>query len=449
MLNLAAMGLVFAVIWRFPLAGYGLYLAFATPLVNVLAILVHPFLGSAGYLLTTAFLLKRRFTLKQWAHLNMTEAACLGLTLVVLFRTVQLTPIQGPTSYISPLVYASLWFPFLAVARSLGEKEMNILRELAVFGLFAIGVFSLLGFLTGDSRILMMSQLAPEGMFMDEGRFSLGDMLTKRQITIGVFNYLPYAYWLLLYSMLRKTRTTRIRTIYYGSAFVGAWTTVFISVTRSLLIEMVAGTLLVFAVFWFRRPERRLTLAIQRRKLVVAAIFLGTIIFFAASNFGKIHSAFQNRFESVGFEDHNTVVRIEDSRLALEYLLKTMPIFGAQGPSPRMNYRRVGDPSLLLVVWLYYGLIGMMLFMLTIFPAFGYLARSWHRLYIKAADPVLVACLTSWAMIHLMQMIITGCYLQPTDALFIMWFIAEVSRLRNHSKRVAPVAATRITNGRR
>ena len=132
---------------------------------------------------------------------------------------------------------------------------------------------------------------------------------------------------------------------------------------------------------------------------------------------------------TLGLQDASYLGRLYDNLDAWDYLTSTFPVFGAPGLDPRMNYTRSGDPSLLIIVWLYYGLVGLALFLLMMFSTLARLARLWFRRRQFDADRILLSCLLVWALVHVMQMIITGCYLQRPDVLFLMWFIAEVSRL--------------------
>jgi hypothetical protein len=416
-----------AVTWRWPLAGYGIFLAFATPLVNLLGYLVHPFTGQVCYMLATVLIFHRLIGRRQLFPLDRSELACLILTLIVFARTVVLTRYIGPTSYIYPLFYASLWAPFLIVVRRLDDREIRILRDLAVFGLFAIGIFSLLGYFTGNASVLELSMTKQLDEQVAAVQLMPYEILAARHQTLGVYNYVPYAYWLLLFAVFGGSHFTRVRTILYMFASLGAWVTMLISVTRSLLAEMLTGTFLVLWVWWLKRPKQSIPSA-HRQNMFFAVILFGVLLFLVTGNFGEMMSAFQERFSSFSNQDQSFMGRVDDNLNAWDYLTSTFPLFGAPGPVPRMNYTRAGDPSLLLIVWLYYGLIGLILFLLMILPTLMRLVQIWFRRRQSAADSILIACLTGWALVHVMQILIMGCYLQQTDVLFLMWFMAEVKR---------------------
>lgn len=423
----------FVAVWRRPLVGYGIFLALSTPLVNLMEMLVHPFLGALCCTLATGLLFIRRFGRRHWLPLNWVELACAGLTLIVLVRSIELTEYQGPTSYVYPLFYASLWMPFLLVVHRLDDSEIRMLREMAVFGLFVIGIFSLVGYLTGSARVLELSQTARLNEEFVTGKLSLVEILKNRYQITGIFNYLPYAYWLLLYCFFDKIRITKAQTIYYAITFIGTWSAILISVTRSLLIQMSAGTLLVVLLWWVKRPKQKVA-NIRRQKVLLASLLFGVLVFWGTGKFDEILISFQGRFTTFGFADKTFMARVEDSRLAWNYLVDTLPLFGSPGPNPRMNYVRVGDPNMAMVVWLYYGLIGLLLFLLIVFTAFHWLARLWRRSDQTMRDPLIIACLTAWGAVYLMQIVIVGNYLQQTDVLFFMWFIAEISRLWRPAK---------------
>ena len=200
----------FAATWRWPLAGYAIFLASATPLVNLMGGIIHPSGPILCYFLATMLILWKKMGRKKGIPLDWTEIACIALTIVVLFRQIEMASLRGSTFYIQPILYASLWAPFLLVVRRLSDEEMKTLRYIAILGLFVIGIFPMLGYLTGSEQILEVSRpmFSPEQMIA--GKMSDFGIQYSRQITVGAFNYLPYAYWILLYAIFSRLYYNKI-----------------------------------------------------------------------------------------------------------------------------------------------------------------------------------------------------------------------------------------------
>ena len=144
--------------WRWPLVGYGLFLISNTPLLKLMSGRIHPFCADLCFLLATVLLLARPTRTQRPVRHDFTVSACLALTLIVLVRQMLLTEHKGPTSYAYPLVFACLWGPLLLALRRLEDKDLENLREIAIFCGFIIGTFTMLGVLTGNGWVLEMSR---------------------------------------------------------------------------------------------------------------------------------------------------------------------------------------------------------------------------------------------------------------------------------------------------
>jgi len=381
--------------------------------------------------LATLVLLLRIRRRSEGIRLDFTDLVALLLTVLIFVRQTMLQDYSKLTSLLQPLWYACLWGPLLIALRRVDEKTIIRLREMIIFFAFVIGVVGTLAYLSGSSRLLDMAQYGKADDWTAghaSAKERMNDIVASRYLVIGVYTFLPYAYWLVLYNMFGSARQSPLRTMYYTVTLCGMWICFGTSLSRSIALVFGMGTVII--VGYSLLKQRLLSLAGLRRFGPTLLIIL--LIFGAAApvaNVGGVLENLNGRLATIGKNDPTTLSRFDDSSKLWTYLLKVPTLFGDPGPDPVANYGHdLGDPNLPLYVWLYYGIGGLLLFLILFLPQLLRVGLAWIRTNRPRHDPAFLACMSGWALFYVCQLGFLGNYLQSSDVFFMTFFLAATGR---------------------
>ncbi len=411
------------VAWLRPVLGYALFMFLQTPLFNLAGKLVHPQLASAILILATIKLL-----FSHRSRLRGLEICALTLSLIVLLRQCELKQEFGfgPGQCVQLLSLAFLWGPLLVAFNRLSDDEMASLRLWMCMAGIVVGVWGTMVYLTGNEYLMQMAiwGIPDSGDAMSD--LTLGDtawIVKNRFIVMGLFTVIPSAYWYVLRGALVQTRHHWLWNLAMYAGVGTILIAVGISVTRSMILVLSMGTL-VMLVAWLSMSGK-----FNRTRKFAIGITGACLLGFAVCHidFVVLIEEFQMRFLSLGLDDENVWNRLDNMANVQTYLLQNLCFFGAPGPDPLANCQGSVDTAVILNVWLWYGIPGVILFSALFFTAFWRLLKCW-LMQLSAEQKLFRSMLTAWS-IYFVYVWIVGYSLHPPEVFFTVLFFSEICRL--------------------
>lgn len=404
--------------------GYALFMLLQTPLANVLGQYLPNHVGLVLLIITTTILLLRRSRRPVSRYTGSIEICALSLSLVVLLRQVELADNIALSTIVQVVSTAFLWGPLLMVINRLDDNEMDSLRFWMCVAGIVVGVWGMLIYLTGSEYLMRMASWGNTDTVSDL-MSDTESIVRGRFIIMGIFTVVPSAYWFVLRGALVQDRQHWLRSAALFAGTGAILIAVGISVTRSLLLLLGIGTVVmlvssVLATGKDRRHRNRMftTLALGGCLLGVALLRIDLTV---------VTQQYQQRFSTLSRDDSSVASRLDDTANAWAYIKEDLCLFGAPGPQPLANYRRMGDPALPMFLWLYYGLPGLVLASILFLIAFWRLFKCWLAHQLDPEQQLLRSMLTAWSLGYV-YIWITGSYLHPPEVFFMVLFLSEINR---------------------
>lgn len=408
-----------------PVLGYALFMLLQTPLANVIGQYLPEHFGSVLLIITTIILLMRKSRRPRIRGTDIVEICALSLSLVVLLRQTELEEYIALGSMVRVVSTAFLWGPQLMAINRLDDKEMDILRFWMSVAGIVVGVWGMLIYLTGSGYLMRSATWGDTDTVADLISYNAESIVKGRFIVMGIFTVVPSAYWFVLRGVLVQNRQHWLwRAALYAG--IGAiLISVGISVTRGLLLLLGIGTVVMLGSWVLATGKYR---RYRNRMLTILAIG-GCLIWVVLSRIDLtvVIEQYQQRFSTLGSDDSNVVARLDDTANAWAYIKQDLCLFGAPGPKPLANYRRMGDPALPMFLWLYYGLPGLVLASILFLIAFWRLFKCWLAHRLDPEQQLLRSMLTAWALCYVYVMI-AGSYMHPPEVFFMVLFFSEINR---------------------
>jgi hypothetical protein len=425
----AAFLLIFgACAWFRPTAGFGLFILLMTPLRNVLVPILHAY--TWVFLLMPAIL---RLLLRRGRPLRAIEICALVFSLILFIREAAILPPGFPlTKLIFLPLLAITWGPQMLAFNALNEKEVSNLRLWMSAAAIVIGVWGALIYVTNNSYLISLARPKTFITF-DNLSASTEKLVSSRFIIIGVFGVVPYAYWYVLRGALASFKQQLVWNLIMWGGIAAILITVGLSLTRSLLILLVAGTVVMVVTGTVALSVVQLLNKKSSRKnktRIFLSIAIGICVFGAGVHYidlSAIINPFEKRLSVLSQDDQNVSHRLDQSSIAWKYIKDNNGcILGAPDPQSIVGV----DTAIFLRVWLLYGVLGVIAFAAMYIGAFGSLFNCWLSSRLSPEDILLRSMLTAWALAYVYA-IFAGYSLHMEEVFFTMLFFSEVSRLNN------------------
>lgn len=407
--------------------GYGLFMLLQTPLRNAAGTFAHPLLGSVVLILATVKLLVS----KPQRRLGGVEICALVLSLVVLVRQAEFRSLGlSPGTYVQLLGSAFLWGPLLLALNRLDEDEMAGLRLWMSVAGIVVGIWGCLVYLTGNDYLIRMAIWSDLDTSEAIASLVSGDaerMVRERFVVMGLFTVVPSAYWYVLRGAFAQTRQYWLWNVLMYAGVGAILIAAGISGTRSLTLLMGMGTVVMLVVLVLIRG-----VSFYSRSRIFAIGAIGVCLLAVAArrlDFTIVVERLQMRFSTLGSDDRNIAVRLENTVNAWAYIEQNFCVFGAPGPDPLASAQSSVDSAVVLHVWLLYGVPGAVLFTALFFTAFRRLFKSWSARKLSPEQQLLRGMLTAWAGYFVYGWIV-GNGLHAPEVFFTVLFFSEIDRLK-------------------
>ncbi len=395
-----------------------------TPLANVLGQYLPNHVGLVLLIITTTILLLRRSRRPVSRYTGSIEICALSLSLVVLIRQVVLAENIALSTIVQVMSTAILWGPLLVAINRLDEQEMESLRFwMSVAGL-VVGVWGILIYLTGSEYLMQMASWGKADTISDS-MSDVESIVKGRFFIMGIFTVVPSAYWFVLRGVLAQDRQHWLRSAVLLTGIGAILIAVGISVTRSLMLLLGIGTVVMLGSWVLSTGKDRHYRTRMLTTFAIGGCLLGVALH--SIDLTVMTEQYQQRFSILGVADEGVVSRLSDSANAWAYIKEDLCLFGAPGPQPLANYRRMGDPALPMVLWLYYGLPGLVLASILFLIAFWRLIKFWLVHQLSPEQLLLRSMLTAWALCYV-YVWIAGSYMFPPEVFFMVLFFSEINR---------------------
>jgi hypothetical protein len=425
------------VAWCRPVLGYGLFLLLQTPVWNAAGGVAHNQLGFVILSLATLRLAMRRPDGLGRRRLVPAEVCALALSLIVGVRQFALlsSSLHGIGLCAVALFLAILWGPLLVAFNRLRDDEIACLRLWVSAAGIVVGAWGTALYVTGSDWLLRTALLGGREAFEVTG-FPAGTdavgLVRGRLAVMGLFTVTPAAYWYLLGGALGRSNK---RWLWNAVMVLGAGaivSAVAVSVTRSALLLLGIGTVVIVAPQlrdWRRHLRARaLPLALGAAGVCV----LGVTLY--RGGFAVVIEEYRGRFATLGLDDGTVAARRLHTTAAWGYIREHFCVLGAPGPVPMLNYPDSGDTALIPYLWIHYGIPGMVLCLALLALAFSRLLRCWFSQRLDRHQKALRGMLTAWALLYV-YWLFAGTYLQPAEVFLLALFASETERL--HRKCLA------------
>jgi len=353
------------------------------------------------------------------------EICALLLSLVVLLRQTELAENIALGSMVRVVSTAFLWGPLLVAINRLDDKEMDSLRFWMSVAGIVIGVWGMLIYLTESKYLIRTAIWGNTDMATDLMSRDAESIVTGRFIVMGIFTVVPSAYWYVLRGILAQNRQHWLWSASLYAGIGAILISVGISVTRSLLLLLGIGTVVMLGSSVLATGKDRRYRTRMLTTLAIGGCLLGVALLRIDLTF--VVGQYQHRFSMLGIDDSNVIARLDDSANAWAYIKHDLPLFGAPGPNPLANYRQTGDPALPMFLWLYYGLPGLVLASILFLVAFWRLFKCWLAHQLDPEQQMIRSMLTAWATCYV-YVWIAGSYMFPPEVFFMVLFFSETTR---------------------